>query len=250
MIGLGDRGPARMRQAPDDSGEIRVDVLNGFVATRRGRAISLDRSGRRLLSYLALQDRPLHRDQLAAALWPDETRERARSHLRATIWRIRSSGVSLITVTTTHVAIPDAVDVDVRQVTETCHRILAGEPCEQRLVDILLRSGDPLPDLDEEWAAFVRARVQQLRLHALERLCEDATEHGDFGHAIEACLAAVSEDPLRESAHRALIRLYLAEGNRNQALLQFEKYRTLMKVELALPPAREIRELLSGVLSS
>jgi DNA-binding SARP family transcriptional activator len=137
--------------------------------------------------------------------------------------------------------------IDVREETETCHRILTGQPYDDGLVDQLLRTGEPLASLDEDWAMVAKARIQQMRLLALERLCEDATADRNFGRATEAGLAAVSEDPLRESAHRALIHLYMAQGNRSQALRQYTTYRRLMRAELALPPTRAMRELISGV---
>ena len=41
--------------------------------------------------------------------------------------------------------------------------------------------------------------------------------------------------------------VYIAEGNRSQALRQFERYRSLMDEELDLEPSRDIAELISGV---
>ena len=54
--------------------------------------------------------------------------------------------------------------------------------------------------------------------------------------AILAALAAVSGDPLRESARSVLIRAYLAEGNRSEAHREFERYRGLMLGSLGVEP--------------
>ena len=48
---------------------------------------------------------------------------------------------------------------------------------------------------------------------------------------------------------RALIRLYIAEGNRSQALRQFDRYRSLMEDELDLEPSPELADLISAVRS-
>ena len=52
-------------------------------------------------------------------------------------------------------------------------------------------------------SSLERERFRQLRLHALERLCEDLTAAGSYAAAAEAGFAAIASEPLRESAHRA-----------------------------------------------
>ena len=44
---------------------------------------------------------------------------------------------------------------------------------------------------------------------------------GRFALAIIAGLASVSSDPTRESAHRALMRAHLLEGNPSEAIRQY-----------------------------
>ena len=80
---------------------------------------------------------------------------------------------------------------------------------------------DLLPDWNEDWVLIERERFRQARLHALEALCDRFSEAGRMMPAIQAGLAAVTADPFRESAHRALIRTHLREGNRSEALRQY-----------------------------
>ena len=84
--------------------------------------------------------------------------------------------------------------------------------------------GDLLPDWYDDWLMIERERLRQLRVHALEHLAERAVREGRFGHAIDCSLAAIAADPLRESAHRILIRAYLAEGNSSAGLRQYREY--------------------------
>ena len=88
-----------------------------------------------------------------------------------------------------------------------------------------------------------RERFRQLRLHALESLSEQLTAMGRLGQAVEAALAAVASEPLRESAHRVLIKAYLAEGNRGEALLHFRGFRDLLSHELGVEPSPRMAEL-------
>jgi DNA-binding SARP family transcriptional activator len=50
---------------------------------------------------------------------------------------------------------------------------------------------------------------------------------------------------LRESAHRAVIKAYLAEGNRVEAARQYELYRRLARVELRVAPSAGMRALIA-----
>jgi hypothetical protein len=72
--------------------------------------------------------------------------------------------------------------------------------------------GELLPGWYEDWVLVERKRLRQLRMHALEALAEKLTEAGRYGVAMPAAYAAVRADPVRESAHRAVVRVHLAEG--------------------------------------
>jgi DNA-binding SARP family transcriptional activator len=66
--------------------------------------------------------------------------------------------------------------------------------------------------------------------------------------ALAAGLAAVSCDPLRESAHRRLAQVHIAEGNFAEALRQYQTYRRLARTELGLPPSPQFRSLVGPLL--
>ncbi|MCA1481353.1 bacterial transcriptional activator domain-containing protein, partial [Bradyrhizobium sp. NBAIM08] len=93
-----------------------------------------------------------------------------------------------------------------------------------------------------------RESYRQLRLHALERLSETLRAVGEHTSALMAALSAVRADPLRESAHRQVIAVHLAEGNAAEALRQYHVYRRLLALELGLPPSPTIRGLVGPLL--
>ena len=75
-------------------------------------------------------------------------------------------------------------------------------------------------------------------------------EDGDTAAAIEALEQAVVVDPLHEAAHRALMRMFAADGRRQQALGQYHRLREALRRELEAEPdpqtARLYRALLRG----
>jgi DNA-binding SARP family transcriptional activator len=90
-----------------------------------------------------------------------------------------------------------------------------------------------------------RERFRQLRLHALEALCRRLTDAGRHGEATEAGLAAVACEPLRESAHRAVVAAHLSEGNAGEALRQYEACRALLGRQLGLEPTAAFERLMA-----
>jgi hypothetical protein len=101
-------------------------------------------------------------------------------------------------------------------------------------------------------ARLVRRLVEaedwrQLRLHALETLAGRLTAVGCWGQAAAAAQAAVRAEPLRESAHAALIQVHLAEGNQSEAVRQFTRYRALLHAEFGLEPTMRLRRLIQGL---
>lgn len=86
--------------------------------------------------------------------------------------------------------------------------------------------------------------MRQRRLHTLETACRRLTAAGRFADALEAGLAAVAVEPLRESSHAAVIEAHLAEGNLIKASRQYEQLRDLLREHLGTRPSRRVLELL------
>lgn len=111
------------------------------------------------------------------------------------------------------------------------------------LCDRTLLERELLPDWYDEWVEFERARLRQLRLHALEALAGRLFECGRLNEAIETILVAITNDPLRESAYRLLIKAHLSEGNVAEAVRQYKRYSDLLRRRLNVVPSEAIKEL-------
>lgn len=223
-------------------------LLKGFELGCGGRPISLPLGSQRLLAFLALHERPLVRSYVAGTLWQDATEDRSNACLRSTLWRLRNRGYPLVEATGDHVCLADQVRVDSREAATQARQVIQGtddyRPSE---VQRMLMVGDLLPDWYDDWLVIERERLRQLRLHALEALAIRLTAMGRFAEAVEAALGAVMAEPLRESAHMALIAAHLAEGNRGEALRQFRACRDLLRRELGLEPSPRLQEAVRGL---
>jgi DNA-binding SARP family transcriptional activator len=235
---------------PNASGEphFRLRLLGDFDLEYAHSAIAVSAFGQRLIAYLAIEQRPIHRSHVAGVFWPDVSEGRARGNLRTQLWRLRLQVRPIVEDTHGFLSLTSDIAIDVRDLTTMARRALesSGEP-DARLAGAMVRSDDVLVDWSEDWVVVERERFHQLRLHTLERLCGELALQGEFGQAIELCLRAVSSEPLRESAQRQLIQVYLAEGNGVDALRQFHAYEALISDELGLDPSDEMAALVRGL---
>jgi DNA-binding SARP family transcriptional activator len=228
----------------------RLKLLGGFELSIGGTPVPLTFGCQRVLAFLGLQIRAVPRSQIAGTLWPDVTEASAAGNLRSALWRIRRKCPGVVESGFTNVWLVGESTVDVRERTADARRILMAFEMRNAawLPDYSADefTVDLLPNWFDDWTTFERERYRQLRIHALEAICRQLAEVGLFARAVDAGLAAVAAEPLRETAHRALIAAHLAEGNRNEAIREFERYRLLLDRELGEVPSTAMLDELVG----
>jgi DNA-binding SARP family transcriptional activator len=236
------------RSPPCPPGSLELSLLGPFELRCEKRSVPLSTNAQRLLAFLALHPHPIMRVHVAATLWTDSCDERAFASLRSLLWRLPRPGCPLVQATVRHVQLSPYVAVDFRAAAILANRLL-DDGCEDperdeqtwALLDRVL-----LPDWYDDWVVAERERYRQLALHALEALSERLVAAGRYRRALVAALAAVASDPLRESAHRALINVHLAEGNVAEASRQYHVFKDLLDARLGLAPSPRLRSMVAG----
>ena len=241
--------PARAGHRSDrDPPQVTLGLLNHFGLHCDDEAVTLPASAQRLLAFLALHEHPMRRVYVAGVLWIDTPEDRAFANLRSTLWRLNKPGYQLIEATSKQLRLAPAVRVDFRDASALAHRLLGDSLGPEGLdVDWTPLAGELLPDWYDEWVLIERERYRQVGLHALENLAERLIAERRFGRALETGLAAVAGEPLRESAHRVLIKAHLAEGNVSEAIRQYRVYRELLRDQLSLDPSPAMEALVGGL---
>ncbi len=226
---------------------VRLGMLGGFHLNIEAEPVDVPMDAQRLVCFLAVHRQPLLRTFVGGSLWGGSTDKRAGGSLRSALWRLHHPKYTLVAVTSDHLALSPAVAVDLREGEALAHRVL--DP-SQDLDDVAevneeVLSADVLPDWTEDWVLMERERYHQLRLRALEALCRRLSAKGRAGQAVQAGLAAVAGEPLRESARYALIEAYLAEHNVAAARREYESFRELLRAELKVEPSEDIKALVA-----
>lgn len=222
-------------------------LMRNFELKRHEEVVALPMGTQRLVAFLALRGAPVHRLHIAGTLWIDATERSANACLRTTLWRLRRLNPAIVSATSTHLVFSDAVSVDVRETATRATGILHSGGSGEDSILALSRAGELLPDWYDDWVLIERERLRQLVMYALERLSADAIAAGRFADANEAGIAAVAQEPLRESAHRLVIEAHLADGNAAEAIRQYRLFSRLLAAQLGLEPSPRMKALMTGL---
>jgi len=221
-------------------GEVRL--LGSFRLIVGGTDVALPTGSQRLVALLALHGRQT-RSRAAGTLWPNATETRALGCLRTAIWRCQQATPDLVQAGATSLQLAPTARVDCVELVNRARAVIDGAVDDPSGSD-----GELLSGWDDDWLADERERLNQLQLHMLEAHAERLAAAGRFGLALDAAMRAVRADPLRESAHRTVISIHLAEGNIAQAHRALRRCAAVLRSELGISPSPQTLHLLRGAV--
>ncbi len=234
---------------------LQLALLGGFQARREdGSALTLPtRKAQALLAFLALPAGRAHqREKLAALLWGDMADAQARGGLRQALSALRkAAGDSALILEGDSVALDrDVVEVDVR----AFEGHLAADTPDALARAAALYRGDLLDGVAlreaafEAWLSAERDRVRELALGAFAKLLRHQQTAGATEAGLATALQLLALDPLQETVHRALMRLYVERGRRGAALRQYQLCVSALARELGVEPEAATKELYQQIL--
>ena len=153
---------------------IDISVLGGFSVSVDGRPVTgLPVGSQRLLVFLALQDRTVSRNAVAAAMWPNTTAEHAGESLRSALSRLEGLGREAIVAESAALGLTDVVNVDYVEANALAHRLLDSDTPifdgDLAAAAIATLSRELLPDWDDDWIIAESEEWRHLRATALKR---------------------------------------------------------------------------------
>ncbi|MCB9007330.1 MAG: tetratricopeptide repeat protein [Ardenticatenaceae bacterium] len=209
-----------------------------------------------LLAYLALNRREHNREILATLLWDDRPHKQALANLRALLAQL-PKGVRPYLQTSRQVVMfkPDApLWIDSLVFTELLDSATTTEAFTQALdlyagpfLDgVFVRESSGL----EEWSAIIREQLNYKAINAHLHIVQTALYQRQYATGINYARTLLTLDPLREQAHRLLMRLLVRDGQHNAALAQYESCRQILADELAVEPAEETTRLYQRIAAA
>jgi DNA-binding SARP family transcriptional activator len=235
---LGLLGPFEARLA---SGEVLA------IRTRKAQALT---------AFLSLPLGQRHsRGALATLLWGEMLETQARGNLRQTLFNLRKNlgpAAPALCATSETVSLdPATVDVDVAAFAKL---VDDGTPDSLGRAAALYR-GELLAGVTfeeeafEQWLTGARERLRELAIEGFTKLVRYRRETGSLEGAIRIGRQLVALDPVEESGHRMLMRLYAEAGRRSAALRQYQDCVTQLQRDLGVEPEAATRELYQQILT-
>jgi predicted ATPase/DNA-binding SARP family transcriptional activator len=207
-----------------------------------------------VVKLLALAPRHrLHREELADQLWRDaepdkvshslnEAVRRARAALGTTAAANRYLVLDGDTLALCAPGISLRIDVDDFRAAAAAGRDSGEPPLLERA--IALYAGDLLPDdRNEEWIGTAREALKAAHVELLMELARAEAAKARWPAVIAALERVLIVEPAQEDAHKALMRVYGAQGDRHRGLEQYERLRRALERAIDAPPDDEAEDL-------
>jgi DNA-binding SARP family transcriptional activator len=225
-------------------------LLGGFELTVGGKPVdqfAVRPRARKALHMLALHvGRPVHRDVLAQAVWPDSRPDAALRSVHVAISSLRhllepaaERGQSLLLPRlgdSYSLSLPggsycDLLDFEAALATARTARLSGDLAAERTNLRSALNcyGGDLLPeDGSADWVVAERERLRLAAADAGERLARAEAAADDIGAAVEQARLALSLDTYRDSTWRLLIQLHEQAGDLSAAHAARRQYRKVL----------------------
>jgi predicted ATPase/DNA-binding SARP family transcriptional activator len=227
--------------------EIRRDGVPLALPAPRARAL--------LVILLVHANRVVSVDELCDELWRDQPPASARSAIQvhvAALRRTLDSGAILRTRAPGYVLEVDDDQLDARRFELGLREATRGEGpgAQERLGDALsLWRGRALAEFDDlACARLEAARLEELRMDALEERVEVDLRLGRHAESIAELVRLTSEHPYRERLHAQLMLALYRSGRQTEALEAYRRARDLLVDELGIEPGEELADLQRAIL--
>ncbi|MCG3210706.1 MAG: hypothetical protein FOGNACKC_04337 [Anaerolineae bacterium] len=206
-----------------------------------------------LLGYLVVAHRPLPRTHLADLFWPDKSEQKGRANLSRVLNNLSRllPDCFLASRHTIEFKPAENVWVDLYAFETAASQVdfsvqmTAVSLCRGTFLEGLLVNGCPEFEL---WLVTEQERCRQQTVVLLERLITHHLRGGAYGPAQKLAAQLLTLRPDMEAAHRQMMWLLTANGNRQAALAQYKTCRRFLADEFSTTPSSETGALYQAIL--
>lgn len=248
--------------------DLYITCFGHFEVRRLDETIPLcqNRSGQTVLRYLVAQPKySASRDALMSVLWPEDEPEVALHKLQIAVSALRralnrgystdAGGGYILYKEPFYLLNPEVAlrtDVDEFLSLWQAGRSMGGSEAiklfEQAMC--LYTNAFLIEDMYADWSSARREKLSQVSLSMCRVLTSHYLEAGRYEEAEKWACENLKGDRCDEKAHRQLMQIYSAQGQRSEALRQYQRCQHILAEELGIAPAPETVNLLHTLLAN
>jgi predicted ATPase/DNA-binding SARP family transcriptional activator len=248
MVALAREQTARLSETSTPRrARIQIRALGALEIRRDGVVVDSTAAARarELLLFLLLQHRPMTKEAIGLALWPDADPAKLRNNFHVTIHRLRKllGGTEWVVTTGETYAIDRGpIELDAETFEREATSALRGaernpEDAERLAKAVELYGGEFLAgSAAGDWLLEVRDRLRDLNASALATLGRIRMREGDFAGAVAFYERMLALDPVDEQAGRNLMTCLARSGATEEASRVYRRLTDALRREVDAPP--------------
>lgn len=217
--------------------------------------------GKEMFFFFLCNRRPLRKEEIVTALWPDMPEEKTTSAFHSNMYRLRKALYQDVVAKDSgrYVLDPRGRFVfDVEEYQQALQRADAAK-CTPEAVPALekalsLYKGQFAPEFYGEWAETLRWQVGEQHMGLLNSLADAYNRAGEYKKSADVCQQILEQDELSESGWYRLMSNYIQSGQEDAAKYSYNRYIQILSKDEELEeedmPTFEdlVREIKAGQL--
>jgi DNA-binding SARP family transcriptional activator len=252
-------------QEREDEQAFRVLALGEPQVISRGVPVTRWRMARSLELFFFLLEtgKPVRKEQITMALWPEQEGEQTDSTVRTMIYYLRRALGKQSIISQAGLYSLDLAelgkehfwyDVDIFKARHLQAKKALEEEDDESAASafsamVSLYSGDYVQSFYNDWCIPQRDKLRQAYMDAHHQLAMICWRREDWDESLLHWQRLLSLDVCYEAAHYGVMRCYMQLGKRELALRQFQSCSQILQAELSTTPKASLQKLYRSILS-
>jgi ATP/maltotriose-dependent transcriptional regulator MalT/two-component SAPR family response regulator len=229
-------------------GNLRVEIDGREITDLEWRS----EKSKEMFFFFLCNRRPLRKEEIVAAIWPDLAEEKTNSAFHSTMYRLRKAlYTDCIAKDSGHYILDPrgrfVFDVETFQkaVQQAESLLSPGGPEAMKLLEKALDAyeGPFAPEFFSEWVETIRWQTEEQFMRLLTTLAGKYSEAGEYKRSAEICQRILDVDEYNEAAWYRLLSNYIQSGQVEAAKYSYNRYAQIVSESLGEEEMPEFEEM-------
>ncbi|MDO8614369.1 MAG: tetratricopeptide repeat protein [Dehalococcoidia bacterium] len=228
-------------------GNLRVEMDGREITDLEWRS----EKGKEMFFFFLCNRRPLRKEEIVTALWPDLPEDKTTSAFHSNMYRLRKALYQDVIAKDSgrYILDPNArFSFDVEEFQGALGQAEAATKAGENPIPMLdkaleLHKGPFAPDFYTEWAETLRWQMEEQHMSLLTTLAASYNQSGDLKRSAELCQKILEVDEYNEAAWYRLMSSYIQSGQVEAAKFCYNRYAQIIAADEGADEVAEFEEV-------